>query len=45
MIRGLALRSLCSLKLPTIVEYVIPLLRSGVKVFVSNDGMGDVEEA
>mmetsp|Transcript_17792 Transcript_17792/g.43541 ORF Transcript_17792/g.43541 Transcript_17792/m.43541 type:complete len:791 (+) Transcript_17792:1027-3399(+) len=31
MIRGLALRSLCSLKLPTIVEYVIPLLRSGVK--------------
>eukprot|EP00466_Bigelowiella_natans_P000808 jgi/Bigna1/88218/estExt_fgenesh1_pg.C_290095 len=31
MIRGLALRSLCSLKLPTIVEYVVPLLRSGIK--------------
>mmetsp|Transcript_4046 Transcript_4046/g.7442 ORF Transcript_4046/g.7442 Transcript_4046/m.7442 type:complete len:796 (-) Transcript_4046:152-2539(-) len=31
MIRGLALRSLCSLKLPSIVEYVVPLLRSGVK--------------
>lgn len=31
MIRGLALRSLCSLKLSTIVEYVVPLLRSGIK--------------
>ncbi|GAB5359852.1 hypothetical protein AAMO2058_000577600 [Amorphochlora amoebiformis] len=31
MIRGLALRSLCSLQLPSIVEYVIPLLRSGIK--------------
>lgn len=31
MIRGLALRSLCSLKLPNIAEYVGPLLRLGVK--------------
>uniref|UniRef100_A0A6U3AKM9 Beta-adaptin appendage C-terminal subdomain domain-containing protein n=2 Tax=Lotharella globosa TaxID=91324 RepID=A0A6U3AKM9_9EUKA len=31
MIRGLALRSLCSLNIPSIVEYVVPLLRSGVK--------------
>ena len=36
MIRGLALRSLCSLNIPSIVEYIVPLLRSGVKVRVED---------